>query len=163
MKTKAISTVNPDVNEPNGTGIAAFLLTVPTEYRDFVMQTHEVLTKIGCKVRFQHRKSGYTAQYNYPVTKRLAFQFSASDATLGMYLYAGFIFRFDNLLDSLPASIAEELKSFRNCTDMEADCYKNTTIKGKVYRKCMNGRKLFPVNDETMGILFVLQEISKIV
>jgi len=138
---------------------AEFLFATPPKYRNFVMQVHDVLVKIGCKAKFGQQKSGYAAQYTYAVTNRLAWQFVASDDALVMYLYAGFIFRFDTSLDILPSSIIGEIKEFRNCTDMEADCFKNTTISGKVYRKCMNGRKRFTVDDETVGIVEFLENV----
>ncbi|MCL2572660.1 MAG: hypothetical protein FWE11_09690 [Defluviitaleaceae bacterium] len=140
-----------------------FVLETPPEYRDFVSQTHEILTKAGYKSKFRLRKYGFTAQYNSPVIKRLALQFFIRENALHMYLYSGFIYSYNDFLDALPSCIIKELEANNDCRDCSPECAKNKcTINGKLYEKCLCGRTLFTVDEEVAEILPVLKKICNL-
>ncbi|MCL2527532.1 MAG: hypothetical protein FWE42_03855 [Defluviitaleaceae bacterium] len=140
-----------------------FILETPQEYRDFVSQAHEFLAKAGYKPKFQIRKYGFTAQYNSPVTKRLALQFFIRENTLHMYLYSGFFYNYCDFFDVLPARVIKNLEANNNCRNCSTECAKNKCIiNGRQYEKCLCGRALFVVDDEVAEILHVLQKICEL-
>jgi len=140
---------------PSGLTIKDFLLEVSPQYKDFVSQAHDLLTQANHKPKYQIRRYGFTAQYTSPATKRLALQLFTKDGTLFMYLYSGFIYRHDALFHMLPPCVLTELVKNHNCTSCGSSCATKhpCTINGKPYNKCLNGRTLFAVNDDTTMIL----------
>ena len=153
------------MSTPKQLSITDFLSEVPSEYSDFVSQTHELLTSVGYKPKFEIRKKGgFTARYNTPMTKGLALQFYISENVLYMYLYNIFLYEHNGFLENLPSVIINEFAEYRNCINAcnpvctEKILRLNYTINGTQYRKCPSGRRLFTVDREITGLLSVLQE-----
>jgi len=144
--------------------IGDFLSEVPQEYSDFVLQSHELLTKSGYKPKCQLKRHGLSVQYNSPNTKGNALQFIIRDNALYMYLYNIFFYEFNGFLENLPPVVIEQYDEYRNCIDScnpvcEEGRRNHYTINGKQYRKCSVGRQLFTVDEEIVtGILSVLKK-----
>jgi len=149
------------MNPQTGLTINDFLIEVPPHYTDFVSQIHNQLTQANYKCKFQIRRYGFTAQYTSPTTKRLALQLFTKDGALFMYVYSGFIYRYNDLFHMLPPTVLAELEKSHNCTSCGASCTTKhpCTINGKPYTKCLNGRTLFAVNDEVATILPTISTI----
>jgi len=144
--------------------IIDFLFETPSEYKEFVSQSHDLLIVNGYKPKFQLKRHGLSAQYNSPDTKGNALQFVINNHVLSMYLYNVFLYEFDGHLENLPSIIIKQYDEYRNCTDScnpvcSAPMRFNYVINGKQYRKCVSGRQLFIVDKEIVtGILSVLHK-----
>ena len=143
--------------------ISDFNTEVPQEYRNFVLQVHELLTQNGYKSKILLRKHGLSAQYNSPNQKGFnALQLIVKNNELHMYLYNIFLHEFDGFLEKLPPVIIEEYAEYRNCTDscnpVCAGHRLHYTINGTQYRKCLSGRRFFTVDEGIIGILSVLKK-----
>jgi len=148
--------------------ITDFLLEVPLEYSDFVLQAHELLTKYRYKSKVQLRRHGLSAQYNSPNQKGFnALQLIVKNNELQMYLYNIFFYDFNGFLEKLPPAVIEQYDEYRNCTDScnpvcEEGKRNYYAINGKQYRKCSVGRQFFTVDAEiASGVLSVLQKADE--
>jgi len=145
--------------------ISDFNAEVPQEYRNFVLQVHELLTQNGYKSKVQLKRHGLSAQYNSPNQKGYnALQLIVKNNKLHMYLYNIFFYDFNGFLEKLPPVVIAQYDEYRNCTDScDPVCEEGKrnyyAINGKQYRKCACGRQLFTVDEEiASGVLSVLKK-----
>ena len=152
------------MNTQKRLSITDFLSAVPSEHSDFMSQAHECMNTGGYKTKFEiKKKRGFTVQYLSPKTRGLVLQFFISENVLYMYLYNLFLHEFNGFLESLPSVVINGFAEYRDCTNAcNPVCTDKTprlkfSINGTYFIKCPSGQLLFTVDDETKGVLSVMQ------
>jgi len=138
-----------------------FLANVSVDCIDFVNSIHEMLTRDGYTHKIESKASGFFISYAHPKTKRSILNFLFRKKGLYARIYGDNCNKYEGLLNTLPASMAEQIAKAGVCKRLidpkacNPKCVMgyDFTINHFRYQKCRNSCFYFDVNPENIPFL----------
>lgn len=131
-----------------------FLISVDEENQNFVMDLHDELTKLGCKIGVKPAKSGYVVSYT--LNKKTIANYVFRKKGLMARIYAGHIVQYMDFLDTLPDGMAASIQKAPICKRLKdpAACNQkcpmgyDMILKGERLQRCRNSAFMFLLTEE---------------
>lgn len=147
-----------------------FLESVDEQYRDFVNQLNELLTKHDYKCNIKSAKNGYIVSYVFKKSKKTIANFVFRKTGMKVRIYASHINEYQSFLDSIPANMKKDIIKSSNCkrlidpTDCNSRCSMGYIfdMDGEQYKKCRYMAFMPSLSEENNPFIlqFIDNEIS---
>ena len=137
---------------------------VSDEYKGFVTTIHEKLLKEGCNVKISSNKTNLFS-VKYAQGRKGVFLFMLRKKGLKASVYAGNFAQYPDVLNSLPETMATQIKKSSNCVNVmrPGKCRDrcigyDINIKEELYQKCKYDCFQFDVDARSIPALLELLE-----
>ena len=147
-----------------------FLTDVAVQYKDFVLELHDVLIANGYKLKVENKASGPFASYSHPKTKRSILNFFFRKSGFFTRVYADNHDKYADFLNGLTPIMEKEITKSPVCKRLidPSDCNQKCImgydfyIRGTHYQKCRYNCFQFAVNEKSTGTisLFIENEVK---
>ena len=149
-----------------------FLALVDCDYRNFVLEIHEMLLQDGYKLKIQLTKLyGLHISYSQPkikVVKGIIVYFLVNNGKLKIRINADNLAEYPDVLNRLPENILQQMDKADNCLKIidQNKCWQGCIgydfhIGGRHYQKCLNNCFLLDVDAESFPFLLELIKREK--
>lgn len=123
-------------------GFEDFITTVDGESAEFVRELHGMFTEQGCKLEVKEAKSGYVV--SYLLNKKTVMNYVFRKKGLLVRIYANHVGAYLDVLETLPAGMAETLRAAPECKRLRGSAACNSKcamgydfiLGGQRHQKC---------------------------
>jgi len=141
-----------------------FLMSVKSEYKDFVLTVHEIILREGCKVKIDSSKTTLFS-VKYTQGRKGIFNFMLRKRGFKASVYAANFAQYPAVLNSLPENMVAQIAKTSACKNMtsQPSCWDgcigyDISIGEEQYQKCKFNCFKFDVDAESTPFLIELLE-----